>query len=151
MRFLTFYSLVFSLFILISGGSLAYARTQEPDIVCLATAIYHESRGESEQGQIAVAYTVLNRSKSEKFPNSICDVVYQDRQFTDIKTARPDLSSQQWTKAIKLAILAKLNVVSDPTRGSMWYYAHNKIPRPHWAKNMRTAAQIGNHTFLEKK
>lgn len=44
---------------------------------CLATNIYHEARGESLEGKVAVANVVINRVKSPKYPDQICDVVYQ--------------------------------------------------------------------------
>ena len=47
---------------------------------CLAEAIYFEARGESEEGQAAVAQVVLNRVSSGLYPASICGVVYQNRQ-----------------------------------------------------------------------
>jgi N-acetylmuramoyl-L-alanine amidase len=44
---------------------------------CLAQNIYHEARGESYNGKIAVANVTLNRVRSEKFPSTICGVVKQ--------------------------------------------------------------------------
>ena len=44
---------------------------------CLAGAVYFESKGESLQGQLSVAEVVLNRSRSGRFPASICGVVTQ--------------------------------------------------------------------------
>lgn len=44
---------------------------------CLAANIYHEARGESYNGKLAVAHVTMNRVKSSRFPNTVCDVVYQ--------------------------------------------------------------------------
>jgi len=44
---------------------------------CLAIALYHEARGEIEEGQVAVAATILNRVASRAYPSSICAVVFQ--------------------------------------------------------------------------
>ena len=44
---------------------------------CLATAIYHEARGETLKGQFAVAEVILNRVGVTRYPNSICGVVFQ--------------------------------------------------------------------------
>ena len=49
------------------------------EVKCLATAIYFEARGEPERGQIAVAQVVLNRLKNPAYPNTICAVVYQNK------------------------------------------------------------------------
>ena len=40
-------------------------------ISCLARNVYYESRGESYEGQLAVAVVTLNRVKHSKFPNTI--------------------------------------------------------------------------------
>ncbi|MEL6751247.1 MAG: cell wall hydrolase, partial [Pseudomonadota bacterium] len=48
---------------------------------CLANGIYFEARGESVQGQKAVAQVILNRVKNPAYPNSICGVVYQNKHM----------------------------------------------------------------------
>ena len=56
----------------------------DPDeLHCLALNIYHEGRGESEVGKLAIAHTTLNRVKIGKprFRNNICDVVYQGKHW----------------------------------------------------------------------
>ena len=63
---------------------VSFNEPQEPVIDinqmhCLATNIYHEARGESDVGKIAVAHVTLNRTFSEYYPDTICDVVYQAR------------------------------------------------------------------------
>src|SRR5690606_17630366 len=45
---------------------------------CLADAIYFESRGETERGQIAVAQVVINRVFSGYYPEDVCGTVYQN-------------------------------------------------------------------------
>lgn len=47
------------------------------DLDCLAAAIYYEARGESADGQAAVAQVVLNRARHPAFPKTVCGVVYQ--------------------------------------------------------------------------
>ena len=54
-------------------------------IAPLANVIYHEARGESRRGQIAVGYVVLNRVKSSRYPNTISGVVWQPKQFSRLK------------------------------------------------------------------
>ena len=54
----------------------------EPDIdsaelECLAKNIYFEARGESWEGKLAVAYVTMNRVHSQKFPDTVCEVVHQ--------------------------------------------------------------------------
>ena len=44
---------------------------------CLATAVYFEARGESLEGQLAVARVVMNRAASGRYPPDWCSVVKQ--------------------------------------------------------------------------
>lgn len=123
----------------------------EPDVRCLTTAIYHEARGEPEIGQQAVAHVVLNRTRGSKWPSKICEVVYQPFQFTDIEKAKPDLQSSEWKTARRIAILALEGRSFDPTSGATFYFAHNKIAEPKWAKAKNVLVRLFNHTFLGEK
>ena len=86
---------------------------------CLATAIYFEARGEPEKGQLAVAQVVLNRVKNPAYPNTICGVVYQNKdrrfscQFSFACDGIRDRITDQgaWTLAQALA----KKVVTDPS------------------------------------
>src|SRR3546814_3191432 len=60
----------------------------DPELKCLAGAVYFESKGETLAGQLAVARVVINRSQSGDFPDSICGVVYQPSQFSFIRDGR---------------------------------------------------------------
>jgi N-acetylmuramoyl-L-alanine amidase len=51
----------------------------EDELQCLAKNIYHEARGESREGKLAVAWVTLNRVHSSRFPDTICKVVYQTK------------------------------------------------------------------------
>ena len=53
---------------------------REPNLYCLAQNIYYEARGSSRADQMAVSDVVLNRVKDSRYPNTICDVVYQGKQ-----------------------------------------------------------------------
>ncbi len=48
----------------------------------LARVVYAESNTEPLEGQIAVAQVVLNRVRSESFPDTVSEVIYQERQFS---------------------------------------------------------------------
>jgi N-acetylmuramoyl-L-alanine amidase len=57
----------------------------EEDIRELANAIYHEARGESRQGQIAVGQVIMNRVRDSRFPSSVQGVIWQRGQFSGIR------------------------------------------------------------------
>lgn len=51
----------------------------------LARLIEAEAKGESYEGKVAVGNVVINRVRSELFPNTIKDVIYAQNQFSPVK------------------------------------------------------------------
>ena len=51
------------------------------DAHCLAQNIYFEAGNQPLAGKIAVANVTLNRVEHDKFPNNVCDVVYQTKEW----------------------------------------------------------------------
>lgn len=133
---------------------------QQDELRCLALNIYFEARSESKTGQFAVAAVTMNRVASRKYPNSICKVVWQRRQFSwthDGKSDRPR-DKKSWEKAKAIASLVydnffKFQKISngawDITRGALHYYAPD-IVNPHWAKKTGSKKKIGGHIFLSE-
>lgn len=56
---------------------------------CLARAMYFESNRSSAEGMLAVGTVVMNRVASDEYPDSVCAVVGQPRQFADGVLSRP--------------------------------------------------------------
>lgn len=125
----------------------------------MASALFFESRGETVEGQIAVAHVILNRVKDPRYPNNVCDVVYQARkkngkilkhkcQFSFYCDGHPEKVSDQkaffWAKDIATAVMAGL---PDPTNGATHY--HTQAVSPDWKINKIHTATIGNHIFYK--
>ena len=51
-------------------------------LMCLAAAVFFESRSEPLEGQRAVAEVVMTRVESPRWPDEICAVVFQRKQFS---------------------------------------------------------------------
>ena len=126
---------------------------------CLAQAIYHEARGESEVGQLAVANVIVNRARSGKFPSTLCGVIYQNAekgyhrcQFTFACDGRDDAPGERraWARSAALAqeVYAEfaLGDAVGAVPGSALYY-HTTNVRPSWANTYSAVAQIGSHIF----
>lgn len=121
---------------------------------CMALAVYHEARGESYEGQFAIAEVILNRVESEHYPNSICAVVYQGAarktgcQFSWTCDGRSDMAGDKaaWQRANEIVQHA-LNdrATIRVTRGATHYHA--KYVNPLWAKTLTRTTQIGRHIF----
>jgi spore germination cell wall hydrolase CwlJ-like protein len=117
---------------------------------CLSLNIYHEARGESKLGQIAVGHVTLNRVKSKLYPSKICKVVYQHRQFSWTQDKISDKPrDKKLYKSIRL-LSAKImkGVYKDPTFGAMYF--HTKQIRPRWMNRVKRTVTIGNHIFYKR-
>ena len=112
-------------------------------ILCLATVIFLEARGESEIGQYAVAEVVLNRVEHEDFPNSICAVVKQPNQFA-YTSSLPD--SDEKDKALEIARDIIENG-SSLTLGATYF--HEERSRPYWVDHFDRTTKIGSHIFYK--
>lgn len=64
----------------------------EGDRYLLANLIYCEAGAEPYEGQVAVGAVVINRVLSEKFPDSVVGVIYQNRQFSPVASGRLELA-----------------------------------------------------------
>jgi len=124
---------------------MAFAATERN---CLAMNVYHEARGESVIGQIAVAQVVMNRVDHNYFPDTVCDVVYQDHQFSWTQDNISDTTSDTfaWNLAKDIAITVYAREEDDPTSGALFYHA-DYIDTPHWAKQMETTLREETHIF----
>lgn len=115
----------------------------------LAEVVVWEARGESREGQRAVASVVLNRVESNRWPDTIEEVVNQRRQFSYLqdmhKQKKP--TAQDWQNAYVVAYNVKKGIVPRVTNADH-YLAKKSLTRlPRWANVYTEVASIGNHTF----
>ena len=117
---------------------------------CLATAVYFEARGESLEGQLAVAHVVMNRAASGRYASDWCGVVKQPAQFSFVRHgAFPSVNtdSQAWKKAEAVAQLAAANIVPSVSNDVLWYHADYVAPS--WRRSLQEVQQIGAHIFYK--
>ncbi|MCI4590884.1 cell wall hydrolase [Sphingobium sp. BYY-5] len=116
------------------------------DMKCLAGAVYFESKGESLEGQLAVARVVINRVKSGRFANSLCGVVYQPSQFSFVRRhSMPPIpeNSDSWREAVAIAQIAMDDSWDSRAEGALFFHARRVSPA--WGKTK--LASIDNHIF----
>ena len=126
----------------------SYAREQE-QLVCMAQNVYFESRSETMEGMVAVAFVTLNRVEHRQWPNDICGVVYQPSQFSwtnQIDVANARLNNKAWNNAVYVARQVLAGHFEDPTNGATFYHA-DYIRKPHWTRQMQVSTVIGQHIF----
>ncbi len=64
----------------------------EGDRYLLANLIYCEAGNQPFEGQVAVGAVVINRVRSQVFPDTVVGVIYQNRQFSPVASGRLDLA-----------------------------------------------------------
>jgi spore germination cell wall hydrolase CwlJ-like protein len=115
---------------------------------CLATAVYFEARGESLEGQLAVARVVMNRASSGRYPSDWCGVVKQPAQFSFVRRGEfpyVDTNTPAWERAEAIARLAVANVVPSVGTDVLWYHADYVAPS--WGQRLSVVEKIGAHIF----
>lgn len=121
---------------------------------CLATNIYFEARGESKLAQKAVAWVTLNRVEDPKYPDTICDVVWDRKQFSWTHDGKSDVpkEKQAWLEAQLTAIQVLIDQQiggDDPTDGSTMFHAASI--KPYWRKQYVVTSRIDNHIFYKDR
>ena len=114
----------------------------EDDLYTLASVINGEGRGEPYTGQVAIGAVVLNRVESDKFPNSIAEVVYQSGAFDSVRDGQINLTPSE--SAIRAATDA-LNGW-DPTDGALYFW-NPATATSKWIWSIPIRLQIGRHEF----
>jgi len=129
--------------------ALIYPQVDPEQHKCLSLNVYHEARGERVEGQIAVAQVTLNRKADNRWPDTICGVVYQDKQFSWTHTIEDHTPKEEaaWKQAQIIARDVMIGNVEDPTVGATHYHA--SWVNPAWAKELKLAKVIGVHLFYK--
>lgn len=153
-----------------------YSRDSNPEMYCLAENIYFESRDDNYAGQTAVADVVLNRVHSDKYPNTICEVVRQGEvreswktkqtpdpndavyvpirnrcQFSWYCDGKPEdiRNKDAWRKAQEIAYrMIQHNQYVGITEGATHYHATYVDPK--WNRDMQLVGRIGAHIFYRQ-
>lgn len=133
-----------------------YQHTAE-QVFCLAQNAFWEARNQSEEGRLAVAFVTINRVRSQSFPDTICGVVWQRKQFSWTHDGKGDhippvrVQDGTWERTVRLALRALSPYTDDPTNGALFYHA--QYVSPPWTQDigMRAVLTIGDHTFYRRK
>ena len=132
-------------------------------LACLALNIYHEARDQPIEGQVAVAQVVMERVKSNKYPNSICEVVMQGPTYSwsinypikhrcqfswycDGKSDRiHDMETFNSIYLFTTGLVDGTMILKDVTEGATHYHAD--YVSPDWAKTKTKTIEIEDHIF----
>jgi N-acetylmuramoyl-L-alanine amidase len=116
-------------------------------ILCLAIAIFHESRGESKKAQYAVAEVIHNRTKHPDYPDNYCAVIKQKGQFSFVKNHKsmtaPKFELESWKESI--AVARDFERKKSNHVGKALYFNTVKLGIRY--KTKTKSVKIGNHIF----
>jgi len=116
-----------------------------------AITVYFEARGESFQGQVAVAQVIFNRVENRG--KSIEEIVFAPKQFScfnnGTKPIRDYKSFITAFEAVEEALIERMR--GKKLHGADHYFRTDLNPWPSWAKNMDHIVTIDNHSFFNSK
>lgn len=104
---------------------------------------------------IAVGWVVLNRVDSDRYPGSICAVIYEGGErppcefnwWCDGKSDFPR-ERASWEQAQQIADQMLNNPPADPTDGALWFHL-DSIPVPVWLAPRERTLHLGAHYFYK--
>ena len=121
--------------------------------MCMAVAIFFEARAEPVAGMEAVANVIINRVGDSRYPNTVCDVVWERKQYSFTHDGLTDDPEAHTGHQDKLAWVTSQEVAKEALQGNLLgitsthYHATNVLP-PFWTKHYSKDGRIGNHVFF---
>ena len=150
--------------------------THTASVQCLALNVYHEARDQGTAGLFGVTAVVLNRVNDKRFPNTICEVVYQGptreswktRQFKNLpvdervfypiknkcqfswfcdgKNDTPH-NKEKYKEVLDLVEAILYNELSFVDITDGALFYHADYVTPGWAKTKQRTVEIEDHIF----
>ena len=135
----------------------------QQQLSCLSLNIYHEARSVSKLGQEAVGLVTMTRVYDGRYPDTVCDVVYQSHvdskgrpkrnrcQFSwycDGKSDKiHDIVAYNEIEELSASILESYGIERDITDGAVMYHA--SYVKPYWASSYERTSRVDSHIFYK--
>ena len=124
--------------------------------MCLAIAIFFEARGEPIDGQYAIAQVIVNRTEASFYPDKICSVVNQKKQFSYTHDGLHDDPTRFTDHADKIAWSVAQTVANEALEGKVPFeitstHYHNIDVDPYWTTSYEYDGKLGKHLFYTAK
>ena len=124
----------------------------------IADTVFLEAEGEGYEGQLAVAYVIMNRVHKRR--RSVDRIILQKYQFScwnddyiRMANQRIDRANKTvYAECMKAAVSAFFKLAEDPTNGADHYLNQNVVMSiqgklPSWVFKLQYKTQIGDHWF----
>ncbi len=128
----------------------------ENDVYLLAQLIAHEANGEGFNGWVAVGEVVINRLKSDLFPSTISEIIYEKNpvQFSKTGELAGIIPRTEIIDVARQILNGKLKILNDP---EVFFFRNPKITSDiesyvdqDWG-DLKYHTYIGNHAFYKRK
>ena len=145
-------------------------------VECLALNMYYEARSQGTAGVFAVSAVVLNRVNDSRFPNSVCEVVYQGptreswktrqhkdlpahkRQYYPIKNkcqfswycdgkSDTPYNKKRYKELLDLSEAIMYNEISFVDITDGALFYHADYVTPGWVKTKQRTVEVQDHIF----
>jgi len=138
------------------------------DAKCLALNAVKEAGNQGIRGMQATMAVVINRSKHPNYPNGVCQVILEPRQFswankltakqrtsirrgrgTGLEAANSPVDSLPYMQALTMAQKPDKQLQQVLPAGTLYY--HTTKIKPKWSKKLKRVATIKDHVFYAEK
>jgi N-acetylmuramoyl-L-alanine amidase len=120
-------------------------------LLCLASAIFFEARGEPVSGMQAVANVIINRVEDERYPKTVCGVVWESKQFSWTHDGLTDDPEDYTGHQDKLAWVTSQEVAEEALQGNLLgitsTHFHTVNIKVYWSKHYALDARVAGHYF----
>ncbi|MCE7792912.1 cell wall hydrolase [Salipaludibacillus sp. CUR1] len=110
----------------------------------LERLVHAETRGQDYEGKVAVAEVVFNRVDSDDFPDTVRDVIMQNRQFSPVANGAINNNPSSKTKEAVQDAVEGTNLVDDAL-----FFWNPDIATSRWLESMTVVRTIDDHEFLK--
>ena len=119
--------------------------------------MYFEARGEGPTAMMAVGEVAINRLENPRWPNDICEVAHQPRQFSYTHDGLSDDPKQHINNSIDAQayeiakVIAKELLIDGSRLGLSSTHFHTRDVAPYWSHIYERDGMIGRHVFYTAK
>ena len=141
------------------SGGVVISEQHNKEFICIANALYLETRSEPEEGIRAVMSVIYNRKNTKGYPSTFCGVILQDKQFSAFnsdkslatKPLKPirELDKEAYRKVSSVAQEAIQGAFKPVLDEDVLHYAHTKVKNK-WTRKFERVIVLGNHSFYKE-
>lgn len=126
------------------------------ELLCLASGIYFETRGQPDLGKVGVGFVIKNRAKNNiHWPTTYCDVIRDEKYGVQFsfrlskyrqRLINASVDEVDWGESIGAALAVHYDLTPDITEGATDYCNPDKS-KVKWCTQGKMITRIGDHTF----